>query len=28
MEAVINQKPDVPFDSANPLYRFGDGLSF
>lgn len=28
MEAVRAQKPDVPFDSANPLYRFGDGLSF
>ncbi|CAN5433340.1 glycoside hydrolase family 3 N-terminal domain-containing protein [soil metagenome] len=28
MEAVVAQKPDVPFDSENPLYRFGDGLSY
>jgi beta-glucosidase len=28
MEAVVTQKPDVPFDSENPLYRFGDGLSY
>lgn len=28
MEAVIAQKPDVPFDSENPLYRYGDGLSY
>ncbi|MGH2547941.1 MAG: glycoside hydrolase family 3 C-terminal domain-containing protein, partial [Thermomicrobiales bacterium] len=28
MAAVVAQKPDVPFDSENPLYRFGDGLSY
>jgi len=28
MEAVVRQKPDVPHDSENPLYRFGHGLSY
>jgi beta-glucosidase len=28
MEAVQNQKADVPYDSENPLYRFGFGLSY
>ena len=28
MEAVRNQKADVPYDSANPLYPFGFGLSY
>jgi beta-glucosidase len=28
MEAVRNQMPDVPHDSANPLYPFGFGLSY
>jgi beta-glucosidase len=28
METVYNQKEDVPFDSDNPLYRFGFGLSY
>ena len=28
MEAVRNQKEDVPYDSKNPLYRFGFGLSY
>jgi len=28
MEAVRNQKEDVPFDSENPLFRFGFGLSY
>jgi beta-glucosidase len=28
MEAVKNQKADVPYDSENPLYRFGFGLSY
>jgi len=28
MEAVRNQKADVPYDSENPLYRFGSGLSY
>ncbi|MBN1996676.1 glycoside hydrolase family 3 C-terminal domain-containing protein [candidate division KSB1 bacterium] len=28
MEAVGNQKEDVPFDSENPLYKFGYGLSY
>jgi beta-glucosidase len=27
-EAVKNQKEDVPYDSENPLYRFGHGLSY
>lgn len=26
MEAVINSKSDVPFDTSDPLFRFGDGL--
>lgn len=28
MEAVRNQKPDVPHDSENPLYPFGFGLTY
>lgn len=28
MEAVHNQKADLPYDSANPLYPFGFGLSY
>ncbi len=28
MEAVRNQKEDVPYDSENPLYGFGFGLSY
>jgi beta-glucosidase len=28
MEAVRNQKADVPYDSEEPLYRFGFGLSY
>ena len=28
MEAVRKQKEDVPYDSENPLYKFGFGLSF
>ncbi len=28
MEAVRNQKADVPYDSENPLYGFGFGLSY
>ena len=28
MEAVRNQKTDVPFDSENPLYPFGFGMSY
>jgi beta-glucosidase len=28
MEAVRNQKADVPYDSANPLYPFGFGLTY
>jgi beta-glucosidase len=27
MEAVRQQKPDVPYDSAAPLFKFGDGLT-
>jgi beta-glucosidase len=26
MQAVINSRSDVPFDTANPLFRFGDGI--
>jgi beta-glucosidase len=28
MEAVNKQKEDVPYDSENPLYRFGFGLNY
>jgi len=28
MEAVRNQKEDVPFDSQNPLFQFGYGLRY
>jgi beta-glucosidase len=28
MEAVRAQKEDVPYDSKNPLYKFGFGLSY
>jgi len=28
MEAVRNQKADVPYDSENPLYPFGFGLTY
>lgn len=28
MEAVHNQKEDVPYDSKQPLYKFGFGLSY
>ena len=28
MEAVKNQKEDVPYDSKDPLYKFGAGLSY
>lgn len=28
MEAVRNQKEDLPYDSQNPLYPFGFGLSY
>ncbi|PKN95244.1 MAG: beta-glucosidase [Chloroflexi bacterium HGW-Chloroflexi-6] len=28
MEAVRNQKADLPYDSADPLYSFGFGLSY
>jgi beta-glucosidase len=28
MEAVRNQKADLPYDSEDPLYRFGYGLSY
>ena len=28
MEAVHNQKADLPYDSENPLYPFGFGLSY
>ena len=28
MAEVLAQRPDVPFDTPNPLYRFGHGLSY
>ncbi len=28
MEAVRGQKEDVPFDSKDPLFKFGPGLSY
>ena len=28
MEAVRNQKEDMPHDSKDPLYKFGYGLSY
>jgi beta-glucosidase len=28
MDAVRNQKEDVPYDSENPLYPFGHGLTY
>ena len=28
MAAVERQHPDAPYDSENPLFRFGDGLSY
>ena len=28
MEAVVAQKEDVPYDSENPLYNFGFGLTY
>jgi beta-glucosidase len=28
MDAVLAQRPDVPFDTRDPLYRFGYGLSY
>ena len=28
MEAVRNQKEDVPYDSKDPLYQFGYGLKY
>ncbi len=28
MEAVLNQKTDLPYDSEDPLYPFGFGLSY
>lgn len=28
MEAAHAQKPDVPYDSENPLFRFGHGLTY
>jgi beta-glucosidase len=28
MEAVRNQQPDVPYDSENPVFPFGHGLTY
>jgi beta-glucosidase len=28
MEAVLRQKPDLPYDSENPLFPFGHGLTY
>jgi beta-glucosidase len=27
-QAVENQKEDVPYDSEDPLYKYGHGLSY
>ena len=27
-EAVLNQKEDLPYDSKDPLYNYGHGLSY
>ncbi len=27
-ESVLKQKEDVPFDTENPLFRFGHGLIY
>jgi beta-glucosidase len=28
MAAVVASRSDVPFDTADPLFRFGHGLSY
>ncbi|MEZ4662639.1 MAG: glycoside hydrolase family 3 N-terminal domain-containing protein [Caldilineaceae bacterium] len=28
MDAVVQQKPDLPYDSAEPLFSFGHGLTY
>jgi hypothetical protein len=28
MEAVRRQKPDVPYDSADPLFPYSHGLTY
>ncbi len=28
MVAVVASRPDMPFDTADPLFRFGHGLSY
>jgi beta-glucosidase len=28
MAAVVASRPDVPFDTADPLFRFGHGLRY
>lgn len=28
MEAVVSQKEDLPYDSKDPLYKFGFGLHY
>jgi len=28
VEAVTNQKEDMPYDSKDPLYPFGHGLTY
>jgi hypothetical protein len=28
MEAVYNQKADVPYDSEKPLFKYGHGLAY
>ncbi|MGW9631547.1 hypothetical protein ACWGST_12665 [Agromyces sp. NPDC055520] len=28
MAAIEASRPDVPFDTADPLFRFGHGLSY
>ena len=28
MDAVVNQKEDVPFDTKKPLFKFGTGMTY
>lgn len=28
MEEVLNQKEDMPYDTKNPLYKFGAGIGY
>jgi beta-glucosidase len=28
MEAVVNSRSDVPYDTKDPVYKFGHGLKY